>query len=350
MKKTLLAVAITAASFTAIADVQISGHGNIKAGLLEDFQSNGVDGKGNEDLTIGNAGTSKSRFRIKSSLDAGGVKYGFNSEFGINTGSTIDQRVNEVYASGSLGKLSLGQGSIAGDGVTEEDFSGTYLTSGDLGSWELGAGKAAVATPSGDDDQSEVDLSGAGSFEAITASDRTAGLNDNGSKDINRTERLRYDAPMLGNLALSASINDGLENDEGNDIAVAARYALPALRFHVAMISAEADDSDVVAASVAGKLANFTAALGYYTEEQGNDDLEQVHVILGYNPGPFSISVDYQTTELDDNSAFDAETTGLNFVYRPTKGVELYAGARNAEAGDGAIDEDAFLMGARVKF
>jgi hypothetical protein len=348
MKKTLLAVAITAASFTAVADVQISGHGNYKAGLLEDFQSNGVDGKGNEDLTIGNAGTSKSRFRIKSSIDAGGVKYGYNSEFGINTGDTIDQRVNEVYASGSLGKVSLGQGSIAGDGVTEEDFSGTYLTAGDLSSWELGGKVAAKAAGLVVDPITGVATTPLAATAPV-AKDDTAGLAGNNSLDINRTERLRYDAPMRGNLALSASINDATTNDEGNDISVAARYALPALRFHVAMVSAEEDDKDTVAASVAGKLANFTAALGFYTNENGGDDLEQTHVILGYNPGPFSISVDYQITETDSDSV-EAETTGLNFVYRPTKGVELYAGARNAQAVDGDIDEDAFLMGARVKF
>lgn len=318
MKKTLLAVAITAASFTAIADVQISGHANLKAGLLEDFQSGGVDTvQGNEDLTVGSAQTSTSRIRIKSSIDANGVTYGHGFELGLDQpgGTSINKRVNEVYVKGGLGKVTLGQGSSAGDGATEEDFSGTYLTAGDLSSYELGGGLAA-----------------------------------NNSRDIGRTERLRYDAPMLGHLALSASVNDGTVNDEGNDIAVAARYALSAFAVHVALISAEADDSDVVEASVAGKLAGFTAALGYHTQENGGNDLDQTHVILGYNPGKFSISVDYQLTEVDGSSALDAETTGLNFVYRPTKGVELYAGARNAQALDGDLDEDAFLMGARVKF
>jgi hypothetical protein len=346
MKKTLLAVAITAASFTAIADVQISGHANLKAGLLEDFQSNGVDGAGNEDLTVGSAQTSTSRVRIKSSIDANGVTYGHGFELGLDQpgSTTINKRVNEVYVKGGLGKVTLGQGSSAGDGATEEDFSGTYLTAGDLSSWELGKGSAAV--------EAGYTSSVATGVTVITPNDVSAagaGLFDNSSRDIGRVERLRYDAPMLGNLALSASVNDGTTNDEGNDIAVAARYALPALRFHVAMISAEADDADVVEASVAGKLAGFTAALGFHTEENGGDDLEQTHVILGYNPGPFSISVDYQITETDSDSV-EAETTGLNFVYRPTKGVELYAGARNAQADDGDIDEDAFLMGARVKF
>jgi hypothetical protein len=346
MKKTLLAVALTAASMTAVADMSVSGHVNYKAGFLEDFQSNGVDGAGNEDLTVGSAGTSESRFRILSSLEANGLTYGSKIELGLGEpgrANALNKRQNELYISGAFGKVTLGQGSSAGDGATENDFSGTYLTAGDLTSWELGAGSDEV--------EAGFTLSqttGLGVANVVAA--ETAGLADNSSIDIGRVERLRYDAPTIGNLHLSASLNDATANDEGNDFAIAATYKLPSFAFTIASVSKDADDSDVVEASVAGKMANFTAALGFHTEENGGDDLEQTHVILGYNPGPFSVSVDFQTTEVDGNSARDAETTGLNFVYRPTKGVELYAGARNAQAADGDIDEDAFLMGARVKF
>ncbi len=350
MKKSLLAVDLTAASMTAVADMSVSGHVNYKVGALEDFQSNGVDGKGNEDLTVGSAGTSESRFRILSSLEANGLTYGSKIELGLGEpgrANALNKRQNELYISGAFGKVTLGQGSSAGDGATENDFSGTYLTAGDLTSWELGSGSDAVAAGT------TVTVNTAGTayvFTANTVAAAGASLADNSSKDIGRVERLRYDAPTIGNLHLSASLNDATANDEGNDFAIAATYKLPSFAFTVASVSADADDSDVVEASIAGKMANFTAALGFHTEENGGDDLEQTHVILGYNPGPFSVSVDFQTTEVDGNSASDAETTGLNFVYRPTKGVELYAGARNAQAADGDIDEDAFLMGARVKF
>lgn len=346
MKKTLLAVALTAASMTAVADMSVSGHVNYKAGLLEDFQSNGVDGAGNEDLTVGSAGTSESRFRILSSLEANGLTYGSKIELGLGEpgrANALNKRQNELYISGAFGKVTLGQGSSAGDGATENDFSGTYLTAGDLTSWELGAGTAAAAATTAVNPVTGV-------VEAVAEVVGTGGgLAENSSRDIGRVERLRYDAPTIGNLHLSASLNDATVNDAGNDFAIAATYKLPSFAFTVASVSADADDSDIVEASVAGKMANFTAALGFHTEENGGDDLEQTHVILGYNPGPFSVSVDFQTTETDSKSV-DAETTGLNFVYRPTKGVELYAGARNAQAADGVIDEDAFLMGARVKF
>jgi hypothetical protein len=343
MKKTLLAVALTAASFTAVADMSISGHANLKAGSLEDFQSGGVAAvQGNEGLTVGDANSSGSRFRIVSSTEANGITYGAKLEFGYSIDG-INNRVNEVSAGGSFGKLTLGKGSIAGDGASEEDFSGTYVTSGDLSSWELG----------GD-------------------------LAQNVKSDPGRAERLRYDAPKLGNLALSVSINDAAAsavtfdtgtgaagqavtvkkaattgNDEGNDVSVAARYALSNIAASVAVVNAEADNSDQVAASIAGQMASFNAAVQYYTKESGtagvNNDFEQTRFVVGYKTGPFSLAVDYAVTETDTKS-IDAETTGLNFVYNAAKGVELYAGARNAQANNGVEDENAFLMGARVKF
>jgi hypothetical protein len=335
---------------TAVADMSVSGHVNYKAGLLEDFQSNGVSGAGNEDLTVGTAGTSESRFRILSSIEANGLTYATNIELGLGEpgrANALNKRFNEIMVSGAFGKLSLGQGSSAGDGATENDFSGTYLTAGDLTSWELGAGADEVKAgftldpETGDIDPNEV-------------ANPEPGLADNNSIDIGRTERLRYDAPTIGNLHLALSINDAAEDDSGNDYALAATYKLPSFVITLASVTKEADDSDVIEASVAGKVNNFTAALGYHTEEfakYGLDtDKEQTHVILGYNPGPFSVSIDFQTTTIDGVKDLDAETTGLNFVYRPAKGVEVYAGARNAQADNGDIDENAFLMGARVKF
>jgi hypothetical protein len=338
MKKTLLAVALTAAALPAFADMTISGHANLKAGLLEDFTSGGVStAQGNEGLTVGDANSSGSRFRIVSSTEANGITYGAKFEFGYNIDG-LNNRVNEVSAGGSFGKLTLGKGSLAGDGSSEEDFSGTYLTTGALDSWEM-----------------------------------LGDLKANQRKDPGRGERVLYEAPMIGHLALSASIDDAAPtadtyntsvlaaaptikklgtngNDTGNDISVAARYALPNFVVHAAMVSAEADDSDVVSASVAGQMGGFNATIQYYTIEGAlSNDTEQVRGIVGYRVGPYAFSVDYGTTETDTKSV-DAETSGISFVYTAAKGVELYAGVRNAQANDGALDENAFLMGARVKF
>jgi hypothetical protein len=323
MKKTLLAVALTAASFTAVADMSISGHVNYKAGLLEDFQSDGVDGAGQEDLTVGTAGSSESRFRILSSTEANGITYGAKIELGLgspNRENALNKRQNEVYISGGSGKVTLGMGSTAADGASEQDFSGTYLTSGALDSWDFGSN-----------------------------------LKQNLRKDPTRGERLRYDSPSIGNFSFAASIED-TDNLTGNDLSVAGTLKFANIAASVGVVSAEADDSDVLVASIAGKMGSFNAALQYYDGENYEvadtvfvDDLEQVRLIVGYKFGPYSFAVDFATTESDDK-VIDAETSGLNLVYNATKGVELYVGARNAQANDGDIDEDAFLMGARVIF
>jgi hypothetical protein len=130
MKKTILAIALAAATTTAFADTSVSGHVNYKFGDLEDFN-------GNEDFTIGTAGTSESRFRFKASTEANGVTYGIRQEFGLggpgtsSVGSSFNKRFNSLYLKGSFGKVTLGQGSEAGDGAVENDYSGTYLTQGD---------------------------------------------------------------------------------------------------------------------------------------------------------------------------------------------------------------------------
>jgi hypothetical protein len=301
MKKTLLAVALAAASISAYADVSLSGHVNYKIGDLEDFS-------GNEDITVNNANTSQSRFRIKGTKEANGITYGTEIEHGV-VDAGVNRRVDEFFIQGGFGKISLGNNSEAGDGVTEADFSGTYLTQGDLSSWEFGGVFSNVA-----------------------------------SRDINRDERLKYDAPKLGPVSLSVSYAN---ND---DINVAAFAGGSFWTARIATVAAEADDSDIIAGSVAFKFSGFTVAAAHWIQETGADnELEHSKAILGYNAGPISVSVDFQTTE-NDAETIDNETTGLNFVYRPTKGVELYAGLRSAD--DNVTDEDGngFLAGARIQF
>jgi len=327
MKKTLLAAAVTAAalSTSAIADTKLSGHVNYVGGFIEDFN-------GNEDLTVETADASESRFRIISTIKAHGVKYGLAQEFGIGNpdrANSLNKRRNELWVKGSAGKVSLGQGSIAGDGALEEDFSGTYVLSGELGSWQF---EGIDATDGGDQE---------GDFSELA------------SRDIGRTERLCYDAPKIGYLALSASINDAESDDEGNDIAVAARYRVKGFAAHLAYINAEEDDSDIIQGSIAAKFkGGFTASLGYHQNEEDNsdEDLEQYRVILGYNPGPYSIAVDYWKTETDDSDITEVESYGVSFVYRPTKGVELYAGVREAENEISNDDGTGILFGGRIKF
>lgn len=321
MKKTLLAVALAAASTTAFADVSVSGHVNYVFGDIEDFT-------GNEDITVNDAITSQSRFRIKSSKEANGITYGSTQEFGLNGDSSTDVvgiRVNEFFLKGDFGKLSLGQGSEAGDGAAESDFSGTYLgNNAAYNTWGLSS--------------------------AI------------GQIDGGRDERLRYDSPKLGGIFAVA-----LDIDTNDDTSIAVRAGGSNWKAAVYQESRDANDSDEIGASVALKFGGFTAA-AHYGEIDDNGlaaaaargDIEFSRFILGYRSGPYSVAVDLATREQDastGNAEVDHETTGLTFVYRPTGGVELYAGIRSVDDDDAAPslpgmedDGDGFLVGGRVKF
>jgi hypothetical protein len=212
----------------------------------------------------------------------------------------------------------LGQGWESGDDATELDFSGTYMTSG--------AEHCAYG------------CSGVNNF------------------DGGRDQRLRYDSPKIGgvvDIAADFDTNDnfGLAVIAGGD------------NWKAGMFVEENDvvDTNLFGGSVALKVAGFTAALQLSQGElgAGNGDGDYKAVILGYNVGKISVAVDLATreNEVSGVTTLDRSTTGLNFNYRPTGGVELYAGIRsakddiaNATTYNGQNSGDALIVGGRVKF
>lgn len=304
MKKALLALAVAGAAVSAQADVKLSGHVNYAAGDFEDFN-------GNNSLTVNDATTSQSRFRITASKKADGITYGLKEEFGLNNGA-VAIRVNEFWLKGDFGKVSMGQGSEAGDGATEADFSGTYLLNG--------------------------------------AAYNTWGLNGRIQQlDGGRDERLKYDSPKLGGVA---TVSVDLDTNDNIGFAVSAGQGnWKAGLYHE---SKDGNNADETGGSFAIKAGVITAAFQIATIDEtatgANDDRDYNKFILGYRSGPLSVSVDFSSSETDGGLVADDETTGLNIVYRPTKGVELYSGFRTAEDNLTTVDGDGFLIGGRVKF
>jgi hypothetical protein len=309
MKKTLLAVALTAASMTAMADTTLSGQVGYKVGSLEDFNNN--DG-----LTVGTNGSSESRFRILSSTDEiNGITYGTNLEFGLGSAGTkgnvqVTKRVEELTLAGSFGKVSVGHGSQASDGVGGNDFSGTGMI------WET----------------SGYDVGGV--FE-------DAAFADSGT----RLERIRYDSPSFGPVSFAVSLDDGNQGSAGivgtdaiadDESSFHLSVKFPAVQARVGVRNKDAKNSDVLAFDVAGILGNFTAAAHYVETEQGVlEDQEQVRVILGYKMGAYNFSVNMQDVTEDavggGSKATDVSSIGAGLTFAPTKGVEFYAGVLQAK-------------------
>jgi hypothetical protein len=332
MKKTLLALAVASATVAAPvfaaghdkhSGVSVSGHVNYIIGDLEDLN-------GNDDLTIRNGTSSGSRFRIVAKKEADGVTYGTKQEFGLADGSgNPGQRVNEVYIKAGFGKVTLGQGSEVGDGLAEMSYSGTYLLqSGGLGSWDV---KDQDFTTASDPEEPDT-----------LDSDPTIDI-DFTQIDAGRDKRLRYDSPKLGGIAtLSASLDDvgdthiGIEL--GGDMWQAGLYS----------VSSDDTDADIIAGSAAVKFAGFNAFIQFGDQDSATETLEYRMIGLGYRMGTHAFSIDFGTNE--QGNTVDKETTGLSYVYAPTKGVELYGGFRNFDNKLTSVDGDGIMVGTRVKF
>lgn len=320
MKKALLALAVAGAAVSVHADTSISGHVNFALG--DTTETRGDASATEQDFRVSNKTTSDSRFRIVSTKKVDDITWGIKQEFGISsagesvetagtavtvtdnnaTQQTLDKddvsvRVNELWAAGDFGKVSLGQGSEVGDGSTENDYSGTYLLNGNN------------------------DLFGAGVDAA----------------DGGRTERLRYDSPKLGGmLTLSTSYNS-------NETNVGANVKGSNFNFSLFKENKQTATGDIMGGSAAAFFGGVTLAYQFSETDNGiAADSESEAFIIGYKAGAFSVAVDVAEDEVD------TEHTGLSFVYRPTKGVELYTGFRTVEVA--ATDSDAYALGARVKF
>ena len=317
MKKTLLALAIAGAAVSAQADVSISGHVNYSAGNLEDFN-------GNDGFDVQNNGASGSRFRIVASKEANGITYGTRQELGLTTGGTgaLNTRVSQFTIGGDFGQFSLGQGWEAGDDAAEQDKSGTYLLTGSaFDAWDVG--------------------------------------NNFNNVDGGRDNRLRYDSPKLGGVAKIAADIDTNDN-------VGLSLALSGSNWSAGLFTEQMDATgvaDQIGGSVAANFGGFTAAvqLGETSGNGATSDTSYSGVILGYRVGKISVALDFANYEVEPAAGgaatVDNGTTGLSFVYRPTGGVELYAGIRNADsdiagstAFQGQDDATGVLVGGRVKF
>jgi len=310
MKKTLLALAIAGAAVSAQADVSVSGHVNYSMGDTEDFT-------GDQGFSVQNNGLSGSRFRIVASTEANGITYGARQELGLDSGSGAPfGRVSQLTIGGDFGQFSLGQGWESGDDIAELDFSGTYIAGSGPGGYHMGG----------------------------TATDNVDG---------GRDQRLRYDSPKLGGIV---NIAADFDSDDSFGLSVLAGGD----NWKAGIFTEGEGDTNAgsMGGSIAVKVAGFTAAfqMGNADLVKGVDaDYDYTGVILGYNVGKMSVAIHTETAETNvaGTKVIDSTSNGVSFAYRPTGGVELYAGFRNADVevpGVGSAKGDGFVVGGRVKF
>ncbi|PWG62558.1 porin [Spiribacter halobius] len=353
----LATAALLGVSGAAVAiDAEISGHVN-RAIMVFD------DGEDSETAFVdGEPSNSRVRFRGTGEL-GNGLTAGVYGEWELVSNNSsqvtiddtdpsgsefeVNERHMDAFIQGGFGKLSLGQGDGAANGIAETDLSGTaiinYAGAGDLGgSIVFRDDGVAITDASGD----EVTIGGSYSqfdFES-------------------RFDRVRYDTPAFG--PLQAAIGFGTKDN--NDVTDAAlRYSgefaggaeLAAGLGYSTESRGGAEGSEETFGGSASLLLpgglNFTAV---YTRQENDADLDAdtFYGKVGYRVGRHAVSVDYGITNdlVDDDS--EGEVYGVGYVFTPVNWAELYAGVKQHSLDlDGGSDPDDIVIataGTRLKF
>jgi hypothetical protein len=259
-----------------------------------------------------------------------------------------------VWFSGNWGKLSMGQLDGAGNGGVEVDLSGTAIA-GSLTfrssvangmRWRTSTG-GTIANPVGG-----APLTHGNTYQQFDA--------------FSRYDGLRYDAPALGPVAVSASVG----NDGTWEAAARVNTVLGGGRLSGALFYGESTGGAGPGTGTTGNIDNRwggslsylfaqgTNITGFYSENEteAGVDSDSFGVMLGHKWGPHAVSISYG--EASDVFANNFEDSGwtVNYVHSLKKAnAELYASFQHNEldtpTGFGAVEDiNLFLVGARVKF
>ncbi len=335
-------------------DVQLSISGHINRGLL-----------------IANDGDSTEVFHVDNSFSGSRVRFEGSARFteDISAGTNLEvqlrtnrsDRVNQIdnepigqtsfdrrkvefyFDSESLGRIWVGQGSTASDGITGSDLSGTTVIQ----------------------ENAVQDFAGGilffdGNTNALSDTQVRQAFDD--LDGLSRRDRLRYDTPVVGGFMLSGS----LIRNGGADIALRYGTTVNGVRFAAsgAFASAITEDNEQIAAGSASVLLpsgfNATVAAGTALQrEAGRDDPTYIYGKLGYRFAAFdfggsALSVDYYEGWDMDRNEDTSRSVGLAAVQTVDRlGTELYLGLRGYDLDRAGADFDpvvAALSGARVRF
>lgn len=257
---------------------------------------------------------SNSRFRFVGSQDMGnGLTMGFNYEIALRqnlsdawdinerehddgtSDVSVDTRHVNVFLQGDFGRFTLGKGSMASDGTSDVNYSGTAFLGGGHSLTDYAAG-ISYMTDNGADSGYNI-----GSFYDYM-------------DGASRHHMIRYDTPSLGGLVLSTSYSQG----HGYDFA--ARYE-----------------------TGFGNGGKFGAAVSYWNNGTSGDDVPNNGDTYNVPPIPYGgHNVYHQRFDEIGGSASVLLPNGLNFsgIYKE----------RNASGGSEYVDGKFYSLGVGYKF
>jgi hypothetical protein len=254
-----------------------------------------------------------------------------------------DLRKFEAAYSSDFGKFTIGQGSMATDGVATLDASGTGIV-------------GSVTVP---------DV--AGSFAFRETSGTLSGVTvSKAYKDFDgsRRFRVRYDTPKFGGFSVAVAYGqDILSEDNDTDYYdIGLVWAGTEGDFELAAAAGYAwEDGDTTTERYAGSFSMLHTPTGLNLSLSAGGDPDTGtygYAKAGWKgdliaPGPTAFSIDYydgSDLAVDDSSS---EAFGLSAVQTFTEiDLEVYLGYRAYSYDDTASyqDADSFLFGARYKF
>ena len=325
MHKKALTVAIAGALAAPMAaqavDFTISGHVN-RALVIVD--SDDADSSSAEVL---NNGSSSTRIRWTGSSEMmDGNSVGIQVEYqevGDEVGDvSLGLRHANVNYAGEFGKITIGQGSEAGDGSAYK---------GGVGTFGIGHGQ----------EKGSAFTLGAyfGSLDAGT-----------------RTNMIRYDTPSIGPVGAAVSVGNGDRISAAATLST--EFSGSSFNAMIATLQEKGDPS-TIGASFGVSMASGLGISGAWGmgESMGamNTDPSYFQTSVAYSFGDTTVAASWYSSEDFANDGSDGTAIGIGVNHNlPKVAAQVYAAAQNYAAEDMAMgidtDETVLVVGTRVRF
>ena len=309
MHKKALTVAIAGALAAPMAaqavDFTISGHVNRAlvvvdndAGTDAQVLNNGssstrIRWTGSSEMMDGTSVGIQVEYQEGGSFDAGGEP---NDDGTGGTGLTL--RHANIHYGGEFGKVTIGQGSEAGDGSAYSDPSGVF---GIGHGQERGSMKTGVYF---------------GSLDAGT-----------------RTNMIRYDTPAIGPVSAALSVGNG--DRISAKLALGTEFTGTSFSAQVATLQ-QPGDSGTIGASFGASMASGLTISGAWAQSEGGTDPSYFQSSIGYKFGDSAVAASWYSTE--DFAMMGSEGTAIGIGVNhnlPKVGAQVYAAVQNYEVEGG---------------
>ena len=328
MHKKALTVAIAGALAAPMAaqavDFKISGHVNRALFVVDkDLADEAMNGT---KAQVADNGGSSTRVRVTGSTEMeGGNRVGIQWEYQAS-GSGVSLRHANIQYSGGFGKITIGQGSEAGDGSAYSDTTGVF-----------GIGH------------------GAGTSSDFSLGSYFGSLDAGG-----RTDMVRYDTPSLGPVSAAASVGNG--DSVSGRLKLSSEFGGTTFGAQLATLQKPGDTS-TLGASFGATMASGLTLSGAWAKGKdmaGADDMPMVdpsylQMEVGYKFGDSGVALSWYQS--DDFQVKGSEGTAIGIGARhtlPKVGADVYTAVQNYSVkkmeGAESEKETVFVVGTRVKF